>query len=211
MKIEAGQWWEDGRGRRVKIVHVAPEIHDYCVIGIIRGDNLFCCEEWTAAGWYSSANQHPRHNLVKHLPECTGWDWEPPKPVDPGEGWRLLKVGEIIQRNDELHEGGGGWRRVFDCFVGENLASSRTVIRRRVKPDPGEGWKLIPAGQLINEGDEWWNEDHWELVKKQHANIPVWLDTLKVRRRIQPDVPADWRLIGGVPGGMLYFKPTEAT
>lgn len=152
MKIEAGQWWEDGRGRRVKIVHVAPEIHDYCVIGIIRGDNLFCCEEWTAAGWYSSANQHPRHNLVKHLPECTGWDWEPPKPVDPGEWWRLLEVGETI-----------------------------------------------------NDGDEFWSGDKWEPLS------PDLIAVRYVRRRIKPDVPADWRLIGGVPGGMLYFKPTEAT
>jgi hypothetical protein len=157
MNIAAGQWWEDGRGDRVKIVHVATEIHEYPVLGIRRRNKYFISDEWTAEGWYDQDNHHRSHNLVKQLPECTGWDWEPPKPVEAGEGWRLLEAGEVIQRDDQFHEA-SGWKQVFDCFVGEYLVG-----------------------------------------------------TLNIRRGIQPDLPADWKLVGGVPGGMLYFRSTEGT
>lgn len=36
----------------------------------------------------------------KHLPACTGWDWQPPKPVEPPEGYRLLREGEVILDGD---------------------------------------------------------------------------------------------------------------
>jgi len=156
MNIAAGQWWEDGRGDRVKIVHVATEIHEYPVLGIRRRNKYFISDEWTAEGWYDQDNHHRSHNLVKHLPECTGWDWEPPKPVEAGEGWRLLEVGEIRQEGDEYQEYDDTW-----------TAISMTV------------------GAQCKTGDG------------------------PVRRRIQTDIPADWKLVGGVPGGMLYFRSTE--
>ncbi len=161
MKIEAGQWWENGQGERVHVCGVAEEPVEYRVYGIRRGADSGKMIEvlYTIEGWYHRDWPQDRRSLVKHLPECTGWDWKPPKPVDPGEGWRLLEVGEIRQKGDE--------------------------------------W-------LCYDSKEWWP------VTSSNGN-PYNAADRPVRRRSQPDVPADWQLIGGVPGGMLYFKPTEAT
>ncbi len=37
---------------------------------------------------------------LKHLPDCTGWDWKPPKPISPPPGYRLLSDGERIEPSD---------------------------------------------------------------------------------------------------------------
>ncbi len=158
MKIEAGQWWETRGGNRVSIVGVAAENVDYPVFGVMRHNKEFYSNTYTRHGKYSDLRNESKHDLVKHLPDCTGWDWEPPKPVEAGEGWRLLVMREVIRL-----------------------------------------------------GDEWWDDYRWAPVDSKNANVPLVLHDLKVRRRIQPDIPSDWKLVGGVPGGMLYFRSTEGT
>ena len=33
----------------------------------------------------------------EHLPDCDSFDWQPPKPIEPPEGYRLLSQGEKIR------------------------------------------------------------------------------------------------------------------
>jgi hypothetical protein len=155
MKIEVGQWWQTRCAGKAHIRYVAPEEMDYPVMAVLFGDGYYS-EAYCANGRYYIINADSEYDLITYLPDCTGWDWEPPKPVDPGEGWRLLEVGELIRF-----------------------------------------------------GDEWWDADHWTVVENKDTNVQLYVPTLKVRRRIQSDVPADWKLVGGVPGGMLYFRPME--
>lgn len=107
MKIEAGQWWQTRHAGKAHIRYVAPESMDYPVFAVLRDNNKCYSEIYCLNGKYYSTTSGSGYDLMTHLPECTGWDWQPPEPVDPGT------------------------------------------------------------------------------------------------------VPTDWKLIGGVPGGMLYFKPTE--
>lgn len=36
----------------------------------------------------------------KHLPDCTGWEWEPKPTLEPPKGYRLLSAGEAILTSD---------------------------------------------------------------------------------------------------------------
>lgn len=65
-----------------------------------------------------------------YLPGCTGWDWQPPAPIDPGEGWRLLEKGELVDDGDEYYA--NGW-------FAHNLKplskqASGCTYRRRITP-----------------------------------------------------------------------------
>lgn len=52
-----------------------------------------------------------------HEPLCTGWDWKPPAPIDPGEGWELLPVGTMLQDGDECFFN-GTWHELNRIFSG---------------------------------------------------------------------------------------------
>lgn len=38
---------------------------------------------------------------VKYLPDCTGWDWQPPKPIEQPPGYRLLLREEMVVAGDK--------------------------------------------------------------------------------------------------------------
>jgi hypothetical protein len=44
---------------------------------------------------------------VKHIPDCDSWDWQPPEPIEPPEGYRLLIEGE---QRIEPSDAGEGYR-----------------------------------------------------------------------------------------------------
>ena len=174
MNIEAGQWWETRGGERAHIRYVTHEDMKYPVFAVYRakGGCLYS-ESLSKNGryWGAGSASTNRSDLVKHLPDCTGWDWEPPTPVDLGDGWRLLEDHEVVRGDDE---------------------------REYTTTDVAD-WLWEPVKETL--GNAFIGETLAVCKEERHD--------LVVRRRIQPDVPADWKLIGGVPGGMLYFKPTE--
>jgi hypothetical protein len=66
MKIKAskavpGQWYEDGRGNRL--------LHAY-------GWSFYKSD----VGWIQLSQSEASLTYILHLPDCTGWDWQPPKP-----------------------------------------------------------------------------------------------------------------------------------
>jgi hypothetical protein len=81
------------------------KIGDWCELNARRGlvFNMRCDRPVLVLqdGGYVRANES--HQL-KHLPDCTGWDWQPPKPIEPGEGWRLIN-----NEKDEPQEGDEYW------------------------------------------------------------------------------------------------------
>lgn len=71
---------------------------------------------------------------VKYLPECTGWDWEPPKPIEPPEGYRLLGNDEMVLDGDVyLHL--GEWK--LSEAAGGNLVCS---MINKLKHEPIEAY-----------------------------------------------------------------------
>lgn len=70
-----------------------------------------------------------------HEPLCTGWDWKPPAPIDPGEGWEVLPKRVLLIAGDQVRQDGGDW--LDTVFVGDE-ANDACIYRRR-KP-PAEMW-----------------------------------------------------------------------
>lgn len=63
---------------------------------------------------FVSKDGDPDHSMddsreLTHLPDCTGWEWEPPKPIDPPEGYRLITEGEVILAGDMFLDGEWGF------------------------------------------------------------------------------------------------------
>lgn len=73
IKLEAGQWYRTRGGSLVR-----------CVDGGIRYVGSFVFEAHNSAYYVLSDGRHVCGNsnwdIVEHLPDCTGFDWEPPKP-----------------------------------------------------------------------------------------------------------------------------------
>ena len=68
-------------------------------------------------------------------------------PTEPGEGYRLLSVGEIIQADDESYsDGSGPWVVFWDLgsigglFIGQAVTSAHYPIRRKVEATLQELW-----------------------------------------------------------------------
>jgi hypothetical protein len=68
----------------------------------------------------------------QHLPECDSFDWGPPSPPDPGEGWRLIdKAVDQPQAGDEI------WfatRREWSLRENLNPFINGWHYRRRIEP-----------------------------------------------------------------------------
>ena len=75
-----------------------------------------------------------------------------PSAVDPGEGYRLLDIGEAILAGDEEadDEAGGGWSPI--CYPGDEFHPHNWYpVRRKIAPPT---YRLLNPGEIIREGDE---------------------------------------------------------
>jgi len=202
-------WWTSSDGKRCKILAIS-EIDGMLAIDVKgHGTELL----YASGTMFQSPARSSPFDLITHLPDCTGWDWEPiqpspgyrlllpgepidrssgskhqacskvgtmprqwwalsntlatqcsnyyyyqcpiePKPIDAGEGWRLLEVGEIRKHGDEYFEQHGVWKSTND--VGTEITSTSYVYRRRIKPpiDLGEGWRLLEDSEPLQEYDQ---------------------------------------------------------
>jgi hypothetical protein len=97
------------------------------------------CEdtEWHKAdGSYSNAKFGSSNDIIEHLPDCTGFDWVPPKPVEAPDGWRLLTKGERIVREDRWWDG-KEWKDLLDgrSIVGEQWEDrTHHPVARKIEP-----------------------------------------------------------------------------
>ena len=118
----AGEWWTLG-DFRVYVIGKAIENNEYAV----QEEDLEVHGR-LLSGW-------------DHLPECTGWGWQPNKAprefdVSPGDGWRWLGDDEIVQASDEVFRADEG------MFVKPMTRAGKTVthfasddypVRRRLE------------------------------------------------------------------------------
>jgi len=117
----AGEWWTLG-DLRVYVIGKAIENNEYAVQEEdleVHGRPL--------SGW-------------AHLPECTGWGWQPNKAprefdVSPGDGWRWLEDNEWICSEDEYFAMDVGQFFKVSDSVGELASLLRKLgcpARRRI-------------------------------------------------------------------------------
>lgn len=198
---QAGEWWETRQGGRAYVAALLPDTspipsspHSQ-LTGWLSENQRVVGGSWSRKGeWVMSKS---RNDLVKHLPDCTGWDWQPPDWVelDPvNYGWHVLRNGVdwfFSERDNK-------WVSV--CALGNTMLISINAKFRclrkdlpqkpaePVKPDPGKGWRLLEPDEKVIQGDEYLDPVHggWEesinwkspLEGKQHG--------FPYRRRVEP-------------------------
>lgn len=112
---KAGEWWHFN-GVRIRIVGVL--LNGRLVCEYKDGSTLILTQ---GTFWH-------------HEPRCDSFDWQEPKPVDPGEGWALLPKGAMLEKGDEF-DAGGTWEKT--CYPG-NKSIAGLTYRRKVNPPSPE-------------------------------------------------------------------------
>jgi hypothetical protein len=77
---QPGEWWKTREGKRVYIAAVMPDwfIGPY-PLRVFSGTAETDSEKYTRDGGYHFDGLQSGRDLVEHLPDCTGWDWQPVK------------------------------------------------------------------------------------------------------------------------------------
>jgi len=139
---EHGEWWLYNANPECRVFILGANCSGH-MVAVDRNDRY---EVFNGVGNMALEFWH-------HEPLCTGFDWKPPAPIDPGEGWELLPVGTVLQDCDECcsHLGGGWIPTVCAGYRVGELEGTRNTYRRR-KP-PAETW---PKYYLRTSGADSW-------------------------------------------------------
>jgi hypothetical protein len=97
IKLQAGQWYRTRGGEIVYCVGQKPIADEYPFIACLETGGI---RELAANGCYWANRESNKKDIIEHLPDCTGFDWVPPKRPDAPEGWRWLEDEEKIQDGD---------------------------------------------------------------------------------------------------------------
>ena len=112
---------------------------------------------------------------VKHLPDCDSWDWQPPKPIEPPEGYRLLRLGEIVLATDQFHDGRYGWGVLHESSIAigkpwdarEFMPMARKIDRYR---------PFANAAEFAPHRDKWVIPKCEKSYPGYHGQIDCYLD-----------------------------------
>lgn len=169
-------WWTSRDGVRCKIL----------AIGEIDGN---ICFDRGKDGMRIASKDGRRfeadhdYDLVTNLPDCTSWDWQPPQPIDPGEGWRLLENDELKQVGDECR-----WRdKPDDTWMRtphNDKQGGGLVYRRRIEPPEPKyiPWtrETCPVGAVVrtHTGDRTIIDGAYSDVARLSLNLFVHYENL---------------------------------
>lgn len=104
--------------------------------------------------------------------------------------WRLLEVGEVIEKGDEIwFEEKNQWepsKYAIGLVLTKNIPHRRKVAEpvKSSTPDPGDGYRLLNVGEKIEKGDQFWNKHCGEWQRGSH----LYSSFRPIRRKIQPAV-----------------------
>lgn len=127
----------------------------------------------TVAGSFYTCCTYRRRVEVAPQPETPTTPYNPDGVASPGEGYRFLSEGEVLEAGDQLYAG--------ECWASTRYAGLRVgeagrtecTYRRRIAAQPatmphnpfnltsaGDGYRFLNVGEAIAEGDEvggpWW-------------------------------------------------------
>jgi hypothetical protein len=126
--------------------------------------------------------------------------------VPPGyrDGYRMLKVGEVYLKGDEMRLGEGVWA-ARDCTLGEVRISSDFPTRRKLKPAifiPA-GYRELKDGEIIEPTDKYlWGQGWVTRACTRRCGHPYKSRTSRVTiRAIAPSAPKTRSHTECLPGG----------
>lgn len=184
-------------------IHRAPLGHpSYRVITmdpIVPGDDIYVNSQWERVPG-PSYGQRPTHPTRRPFIQA----------------YRILEVGEVLQEGDQLVQPNGSHFTlpVGHTLVGVGVDKSASARRRHTpKADPGEGFRLLHAGEETLDSDDYWSPtiSAWApLVVRDpdpvHASVDDLLDS-PYRRRLSP-APIGYKCsMNGALGRVAAVKP----
>ena len=107
---------------------------------------------------------------LEHLPDCTGWDWQPPPKLQLREGaWYEQADGEVVGPANKRDTTTVPWFIGFHWYRddGTTLGTSETLALIREVPAPApkikapEGYRLLTEEETILHGDMFLQGGEW--------------------------------------------------
>ena len=129
----------------------------------VSGSSVYGIAEHRSISWFAS------DETVKHLPNCTGWDWEEPKAKEPPPGYRLLTEGDTLIDSDIYLSWDGTWK---NCIVSDKIprgvGPSSTLYARKIETtiEPPPGYRLLGRDDIVDYGDI--------LIARDANNCDLW-------------------------------------
>ncbi len=120
--------------------------------------------------------------------------------IEIGNDYELVKRGDIIEANDESFGPDQCWEKLSEKYVGGAITS--TLVRRKKKIDPGEGYRLIDqkVDKFQNTDDVLTCRGVWERT----GNFENYSSGKTYRRKVEQFV------ILYLPGYKIYATKAEA-
>lgn len=114
-------------------------------------NNQVCCVNQNGKVDRSHSNWMNTH--ATHFPDCTGWDWQRPKPIEPPPGYRLIADG--ILKNGDLSLQHNGW--FVSVLEGRDIADALELgaaraYARKIEP---EYRPFANAAELAPHREKW--------------------------------------------------------
>lgn len=84
----------------------------------------------------------------------------PVVPPYPGNGYRLLSLGELFRPGDEVLAVNQVWHPILIPYAGAHMRTDSRPTRRKIEapvevpPYPGDGYRLLTVGEIRKFGDE---------------------------------------------------------
>lgn len=146
--MKVGEWYENTRSHRLYCgLEVPPATGKARRFVCHTKDGELC--SFTSEGKYYVDGTKSVQDIVRHLPGCTGFDWQEPKIP---EGWRRLADNEILEDGDEYLRPDGTTDTVCS-YVGRTVKTTReiwchpptypyAIIRKIEEPKPEPKFKV---------------------------------------------------------------------
>lgn len=134
IKLQAGQWYRRRDGEIVYCFAKNP-------VNVTYPYHL-CCEDGTfetvdEAGDFCDETDDDDEDIIEHLPDCTGFDWEPTPKLQLREGaWYERKDGKIVGPCVKHNDKDRPWAIDVYLYSDEGINSATTLshIVREVDP-----------------------------------------------------------------------------
>ena len=176
VEMKVGEWYETHYGDRWKCVAEIP-VDTECKFVCCNSDGSI--ETFTKSGCFYADEDESAYDLHRHLPGCTGFDWQEPKIP---EGWRRLADDEILTKEDKYLQADGKLYPVFSYegrsvqTVIANWETASTfpyaIIRKIEEPKPEPKFKVGDVVYATKPKDV---SQHptWDSAMDKTAGLPL--------------------------------------